>query len=297
VKLRGWHPDPSRQHVLRYFSMNGQPSRLVSDGGKSFLDPPWNAPPLVQPVAAPLPRLGTKASEQLQAQRTWKTTDDVTSSMTGGTRPAPTMTTLAPRLLDSLLCRLPDGRRATTAKAIRFGSVAVISTLAGIAMLGIFIGVLGYPAIWSNVLAKTVGMILSFELSRRWVWARNGEGSILRPAIPFALFSVAGLLLSTFAVHLAADATSHSSRLIHTATAELASIASYIPLLLIQFVLCDRVLFRMPTTAATARPGNLDSLMDSLEGEERFSAADYALQSVAVGDRKPPREPVVARTD
>jgi hypothetical protein len=54
------------------------------------------------------------------------------------------------------------------------------------------------------------------------------------------------LLLSTFAVHLASAATSDASRLFHTAAVELANVAAYGALWVIQFVLCDRILFRTP---------------------------------------------------
>ena len=138
-------------------------------------------------------------------------------------------------------------------RVIRFGSVSAVSTVVGIVSLGIFIGLLGYPVIWSNIFAKAIATIPGFELSRRWVWAQSGERSILRQAVPFALLSFAGLVFSTFAVHLAVDATAHSSRLVHTATAELASIASYVPLLLIQFLLCDRVLFRSARLARSTQ--------------------------------------------
>jgi putative flippase GtrA len=154
-----------------------------------------------------------------------------------------------------MMRNLSDRQRASVRRVIRFGSVSAISTVVGIVSLGIFIGLLGYPVIWSNILAKAIATIPAFELSRRWVWAQSGERSILRQAGPFALLSFAGLILSTFAVHLAADATAHSSRLIHTAAAELASIASYVPLLLIQFDLCDRVLFRSARLARSTQLG------------------------------------------
>jgi hypothetical protein len=53
-------------------------------------------------------------------------------------------------------------------------------------------------------------------------------------------------VISTVAVHLAATATSASTRLVHTAAVEMANVAAYGSLLIIQFVLCDRILFRTP---------------------------------------------------
>ena len=250
VELRGWHPDPYRQHEMRYFSLDGQPTRLVGSGGKTSLDPSWPAPmshhPLPAVAAAPPPAQDWEL-EPCRVLKNLEITEDMTGSaprVAGEREVARKPRTTLPWVLDSILRNLSDRQRASVGRAIRFGSVSAISTVVGIVSLAIFIGLLGYPVIWSNILAKTMATILAFELSRRWVWAHSGEGSILRQAVPFALLSFAGLILSTFAVHLAGDATAHSSRLIHTAAAELASIASYVPLLLIQFVLCDRLLFR-----------------------------------------------------
>jgi Protein of unknown function (DUF2510) len=39
-ELRGWHPDPYGVHERRYFSLDGWPTRLVSDGGRTSHDPP-----------------------------------------------------------------------------------------------------------------------------------------------------------------------------------------------------------------------------------------------------------------
>ena len=43
-ELRGWHPDPFNAHERRYFSMDGKPTRLVCDGGRTSHDPPLPTP-------------------------------------------------------------------------------------------------------------------------------------------------------------------------------------------------------------------------------------------------------------
>jgi putative flippase GtrA len=260
VELRGWRPDPYRQHELRYFSMDGQPSRLVSSGGKTSLDPPWPAPlsprPLLAVATAPMPAQdwGVEPRRSLETLDVGDGTMGLALRVFGDAEAGPTRQRKMPQILESMMRNLSDTQRESVRRVIRFGSVSAISTVVGIVSLGIFIGLLGYPVVWSNILAKGIAVIPAFELSRRWVWAQSGKRSILRQALPFALFSFAGLILSTIAVHLAVDATAHSSRLIHTATAELASIASYIPLLLIQFMLCDRVLFRSARLARSMQP-------------------------------------------
>ena len=36
----GWHPDPYRIHQERYVSVDGEPTKLVRDGGHESYDPP-----------------------------------------------------------------------------------------------------------------------------------------------------------------------------------------------------------------------------------------------------------------
>jgi putative flippase GtrA len=152
-----------------------------------------------------------------------------------------------PEILDLLFPNASPARRAMLQRFVRYGSVSLFSTLLALAILSILVGAIGYPAVWSNVIAVGIATVPSFELNRRWVWVQNGERSILRQALPYFILSFAGLVISTFAVHVASDATIHSSRLIHTGAAEVANVASYGTLWLIQFVLCDRILFRSPS--------------------------------------------------
>jgi putative flippase GtrA len=206
----GWQRDPYGIHEDRYFT-RGEPTRLVRDGGvESYDEPPNSAEP-------PHPRL-------LPQQR--------------------------PEVHDSDQPPLeePPAPRSLFRRLLRYGSVSAISTVSGLVLLGVFVGLLNFPATWANVLAIGIGTIPSFELNRRWVWAQSGQRSLLRQVVPYCLFSFLGLIVSTFAVHLAADATSHSSRLLHTGAVELANIGSYGLLWIGQFILCDRVFFRSDRT-------------------------------------------------
>ena len=141
-------------------------------------------------------------------------------------------------------------RRAAIGRFVRYSAVSAISTVTALSVLGVLVGVLAWPATWSNVVATAIGTIPSFELNRRWVWAHAGRRSILRQAVPYAALSFTGLVVSTIAVHLASDATASSTRLVHTAAVEMANVGAYGVLWLVQFALCDRVLFRSPHRAA-----------------------------------------------
>lgn len=83
----------------------------------------------------------------------------------------------------------------------------------------------------------------SFELNRRWVWSGGGRRPRVGQVVPYVLLSFSGLVISSIAVHLASDATATSTRLVHTVAIELANLTAYGGLWLIQFVLCDRILF------------------------------------------------------
>jgi putative flippase GtrA len=145
---------------------------------------------------------------------------------------------------------LTDSLASLLRRLVKYGSVSVIATATALTVLGLLVGVLRFPAIWANVIATTVGTVPSFELNRRWVWAHRCRRSLLRQATPYFLLSLAGLVISTFAVHLASDATTTASRLWHTAAVEMANVAAYGALWIIQFVLCDRILFRSPNDAS-----------------------------------------------
>jgi putative flippase GtrA len=158
-------------------------------------------------------------------------------------------------ILTSMSERTSRSRSVLFSRVVRYGSVSAISTTISLVILGLLVGVVGFPAIWANVIATGIATVPSFALNRRWVWAQHGQRSILRQAIPYALLSFAGLVISTFAVHLASHATVHSTRVLHTGAVEMANVGSYGALWMVQFVLCDRVLFphRVPTADSYER--------------------------------------------
>ncbi len=147
---------------------------------------------------------------------------------------------------------------------LRYGSVSALSTATSLLVLGLLV-LAGWPAVVANLTATAVGTIPSFELNRRWVWGRRNERSFVHQVLPYCLLSLAGLALSTVAVHVAADATGGSTRLVHTAAVELANLGSYGALWLIQFFLCDRLLFtaRAQGTPAVATDDGSKVTVDS----------------------------------
>src|SRR5688500_3922380 len=52
----------------------------------------------------------------------------------------------------------------------------------------------GVPA---NILAASVAAVPSFLLNKRWVWGRSDRAHFSREVLPFWVFTVVGVLLST----------------------------------------------------------------------------------------------------
>jgi putative flippase GtrA len=175
--------------------------------------------------------------------------------------------------------------RSTVRRLIRYGSVSAISTLTSLSILGVLVGLVGFSAIWSNVIATAIGTVPSFELNRRWVWSHGGPRSLSRQALPYAMLAFAGLVLSTVAVHLAADATMSWTRFMHTAAVEIANLGAYGTLWVIQFLLCDRILFKPDANAGD----------DSRSAEQ--SARIYAGTPAAARDASMRRSPSKPRVE
>jgi putative flippase GtrA len=243
--LRGWHADPFGVHELRYFTFDGNPTRLVRDGAGWSHDPP----PVATHPSVVHTRISRHDGDRAFHEEGYLAHGELRESHV---TPLVAVSQMAvkepvgesPAVTSDVPSSTSPTRRATLRRLLRYSSVSVVSTVIGLSLLGLFVGVLRWPATWSNVIAVGIATVPSFELNRRWVWAQDGPRSILRQAVPYFLLSFAGLVMSTIAVHLASDATIHSSRLVHTAAVELANIAAYGSLWVIQFVLCDRILFR-----------------------------------------------------
>ena len=138
-------------------------------------------------------------------------------------------------------------RRGLMAMLARYASVSVIATLTSLTVLGVLVGADLAPAGWANVIATCVGIVPSFELNRRWVWSKSGRRSLTRELVPFVALSLIGLVASTAAVQAAARAADHAglSAMGRTTAVELANVAAFGSLWVVQFLVLDRLLFRV----------------------------------------------------
>ena len=147
------------------------------------------------------------------------------------------------------------GSARLLAKLTRYAAVSAISTSVTLSLLGVMIYTKTLPAGWANVVATGVGTIPSFELNRRWVWAKSGRRSVMREVVPFCTLSFGGLMISTVAVSLAArwSAASGLGNAAVTLISQAANVSTFGALWALQYVLLDRVLFgRRPGLQAAA---------------------------------------------
>lgn len=134
----------------------------------------------------------------------------------------------------AVLDRVTRGRGAL---AIKYSMVSVVGvTLTQVELL-LFIGILDRDPVWSNVVAVSLCAIPVFFLNKRWVWNHDGKVSFRREVLPFWVFTLAGLLLSTGLVALA-HSVSDSHLLVMAA-----SIGGFGILWVAKFLFLDQVMF------------------------------------------------------
>ncbi len=141
------------------------------------------------------------------------------------------------------------------ARLTRYAAVSAISTCVTLSLLGVMIYTKALSAGWANVVATGVGTIPSFELNRRWVWAKDGRRSATKEVLPFCALSFGELALSTVAVSLAArwSAAAGLGNAAVTLISQAANVSTFGALWALQYVVLDRALFgRRPARQAGA---------------------------------------------
>ncbi|HEX4868838.1 MAG TPA: GtrA family protein [Acidimicrobiales bacterium] len=137
----------------------------------------------------------------------------------------------------AVLDRVTGGRGTL---ALRYSMVSVIGVTITQIELFILVGLLDLDATWSNVVAVSLCSIPVFILNKRWVWSHDGKLSLRREILPFWVFTLAGLLLSTILVTIAKD-MSDSTLLIMAA-----NIGGFGLLWVAKFLFLDKVMFGRP---------------------------------------------------
>lgn len=169
------------------------------------------------------------------------------------------------------------------AKLSRYAAVSAISTSVTLSLLGAMIYTRTLSPGWANVVATAAGTVPSFELNRRWVWAKRGRRSLVKEVAPFCTLSFCELALSTVAVSLTArwSAGSGLPNAAVTVISQAANVSTFGALWALQYVLLDRALFGR-------RPGPQGDAAVDLGGPQRKSV-DGLLSQRGTKDPTPAR--------
>lgn len=127
--------------------------------------------------------------------------------------------------------------------AVSAGTVVVTQSVLVVAY-----AVLDWPAVVANVVAVCVAAGPAYYANRRWVWGRTDRHSLAGEILPFWIYSLAGLGISTVLVALA-EMWWQS-----TVAVSSANLVGFGVLWAGKFILLDRVLFARPDDQAGARP-------------------------------------------
>jgi putative flippase GtrA len=135
--------------------------------------------------------------------------------------------------------------KASFRRLSRYAAVSAISTSVTLSLLGLLVSTRALSPGWANVLATAAGTVPSFELNRRWAWAKKTSRSLVKEVVPFCALSFSGLGLSTLAVKLAATwaaGTGLGSGAV-ALVSQAANLLTFGLLWIFQYYLLDRVLF------------------------------------------------------
>lgn len=134
----------------------------------------------------------------------------------------------------AVLDRVTGGRGVL---AIKYSMVSVVGVTLTQLSLVILIGLLDWHPVQANVTAVSLAAVPVFFLNKRWVWNHDGKISFRREILPFWVFTLAGLLLSTGLV-AAAHSVSDSQILVMAA-----NLAGFGVLWVAKFLFLDQIMF------------------------------------------------------
>lgn len=197
------------------------------------------------------------------------------------------------RRVDGLLERVGLGHLAHRVwQFVRYGAVSIIATLTSLTVLGALVATATLTPGWANIVATGVGTVPSFELNRRWVWGKTGRRSLAAEIGPFCVLSFAGLALSTLLVSTVGQwATSAGlDAFWRTAAVEVASVAAFGSLWVLQFLVLDRVLFGRRAPSPTPTPSSTSrGTAASEQGSARVGAEVASLPDPVPAPGRAPR--------
>jgi putative flippase GtrA len=123
-------------------------------------------------------------------------------------------------------------------KLLRYSGVSAVAVVVTQVCLWFGIVVANWPALAANVVAVTLGAIPAYSLNRSWVWGRKDSHSVRDEILPFWLYNLAGLAISSTLVTLA-DLWWASTTLVMSA-----NLVAFAVLWLGKFFVLEMVLFK-----------------------------------------------------
>ncbi len=123
-------------------------------------------------------------------------------------------------------------------KLFRYSGVSAVAVVVTQVCLWFGLVVADWPALAANVVAVTLGAIPAYLLNRSWVWGRKGSHSVRDEILPFWLYNLAGLAISSTLVTLA-DLWWASTALVMSA-----NLVAFAVLWLGKFFVLEMVLFK-----------------------------------------------------
>ena len=125
-------------------------------------------------------------------------------------------------------------------KLVRYSGVSIVAIALTQASLWVGLVLIDWPAIGANMFAVSIAAIPAYLLNRSWVWNRNDRHSIRAEILPFWVYSLAGLAVSSVLVGVA-DRWWSSTPIVM-----LANLSAYALLWLGKFFLLEKILFKRP---------------------------------------------------
>ena len=123
-------------------------------------------------------------------------------------------------------------------KLLRYSGVSTVAVVITQTCLWFGLVVTKWPAVVANVVAVSLGAIPAYLLNRSWVWGRKDSHSVRDEILPFWLYNLAGLAISSTLVTLA-DLWWASTALVMSA-----NLVAFGVLWLGKFFILEKVLFK-----------------------------------------------------
>ena len=128
-------------------------------------------------------------------------------------------------------------RRSTTGKLNRYTAVSVVAALANVIVYSSWLRFTDLHPTVANALSAGMVALPTFLVNRRWSWNVRRAHSVKREVLPYYLFTVVNVTLSTTVAWFLAEAGARDSVLV------LATVAVYTTTWALRFLFLDRLLF------------------------------------------------------